>query len=316
MPDLGLTHHPITDLFRAPETAEDWEPYVLSGDRIAAFERDGFVDGIPVLSIAQVDALTRELAEITRPDHDGAEYFYEYNVNEAKEPGHVLFHALGAWRVRPAFHDVLWNPAFLMAAYQLLGTGFRFFHDQVFAKPPRHGGVVAWHQDYSYWTWTRPMAHLTCWIALDDVDRSNGCLYYVPESHRWGLLDRTDLGGDMEAVCSSLTAEQVEAFERRVPIEMKRGWASFHHPLLLHGSFANDSNRPRRATLINVMSDGVRSNMNGDTMPGTNDFPKVACGQPMRGDFYPLLLDPTGRFKSLLESVPKAAPPAGLDSAR
>ena len=27
---------------------------------------------------------------------------------------------------------------------------------------------MAWHQDYSYWTRTTPLAHLTCWIGLDD----------------------------------------------------------------------------------------------------------------------------------------------------
>ena len=54
------------------------------------------------------------------------------------------------------------------AASQLLGGAVRFWHDQLFCKPAKHGGVVAWHQDYSYWTRTKPMAHLTCWIGLDD----------------------------------------------------------------------------------------------------------------------------------------------------
>ena len=37
----------------------------------------------------------------------------------------------------------------------------RLWHDQLFAKPAGHGGCVAWHQDYSYWTRTYPMRHLT-----------------------------------------------------------------------------------------------------------------------------------------------------------
>ena len=69
-----------------------------------------------------------------------------------------------------------------MPASQLLGGPVRFWHDQLFCKPAHHGGVVAWHQDYSYWTRTEPMSHLTCWIALDDSDRDNGCLYMFREA--------------------------------------------------------------------------------------------------------------------------------------
>jgi ectoine hydroxylase-related dioxygenase (phytanoyl-CoA dioxygenase family) len=134
---------------------------------------------------------------------------------------------------------VLWNPAFLMAASQLLGDkDVRFWHDQLFCKPAHHGGVVAWHQDYSYWTRTTPMQHLTCWTALDDAFIENGCLYYVPKSHEWGLLDKPELAGDMEGLMNYLTEEQKAKF-KPVPIEMKKGYATFHHPLMVHGSYEN-----------------------------------------------------------------------------
>jgi len=47
-----------------------------------------------------------------------------------------------------------------------------FLARSLFCKPARHGGVVAWHQDYSYWTRTKPMAHLTC--AGSDSTRRRG----------------------------------------------------------------------------------------------------------------------------------------------
>jgi ectoine hydroxylase-related dioxygenase (phytanoyl-CoA dioxygenase family) len=78
----------------------------------------------------------------------------------------------------------------------------------LFCKPAREGGVVAWHQDYSYWTRTQPMAHLTCWIGLDQSTLENGCLQYVPESHRWPLLPVTGLAGDMDEIRTVLTAQQ------------------------------------------------------------------------------------------------------------
>ena len=223
-----------------------------------------------------------------KKSHPANHLFHEYHSNESKDPNAVLFHALGAWRTGPAFHDVLWSPAFLVPASQLLGGPVRFWHDQLFCKPAHHGGVVAWHQDYSYWTRTEPMSHLTCWIALDDSDRDNGCLYYVPGSHRWKLLPVTGLTGNMDEIMTVLTPEQKQAF-LPVPIELKRGQCTFHHPLMVHGSYANRSGRPRRATLINAFRDGVRSASDDPLLEGV---PPVPSGARMEGQFFPLLFDP------------------------
>jgi ectoine hydroxylase-related dioxygenase (phytanoyl-CoA dioxygenase family) len=304
MTDLGAAHHPLTELFERPERPEDWEPYVLSGEVVAQFQEQGFVDGIRLLSEEQVEALQAELTELMLPNCPGAEHFYEYHSNESAEEGTELFHALGAWRVRPAFHDLLWSPAFCMASYQLLGGSVRLFHDQLFAKPAHHGGVVAWHQDYSYWTWTEPMAHLSAWIALDDATEENGCLHYVPGSHRWGLVQRTELAGDMESVLAQLNEEQRQDVSRSVPAIMSRGEASFHHPLMMHGSFANRSSRRRHAAVINVLADGTRSNMSQGSAPGTDGYPYIPKGEPMGGTGYPLLFDPTDDLARWLRSVP------------
>jgi ectoine hydroxylase-related dioxygenase (phytanoyl-CoA dioxygenase family) len=160
----------------------------------------------------------------------------------------------------------------------------------LFCKPPKHGGVVAWHQDYSYWTRTQPMAHLTCWIALDDATRENGCLQYVPRSHTWELLPKPSLAGTMNAIEEVLTAEQKAAFAP-VAVELPRGYATFHHPLMLHGSSANVSDRPRRGAVLNVVRDGVRSMTNDPLLEGV---PPVPAGQPLGGQFFPLLYDPAG----------------------
>jgi hypothetical protein len=89
--------------------------------------------------------------------------------------------------------------------------------------------VVAWHQDYSYWTRTKPMAHLTCWTGLDDADTQNGCMYYVPGSHRWGLLDKPALAGDMDGIMGYLSEDQKREF-KPVPIELKAGYSAFPPP--------------------------------------------------------------------------------------
>jgi ectoine hydroxylase-related dioxygenase (phytanoyl-CoA dioxygenase family) len=155
----------------------------------------------------------------------------------------------------------------------------------VFVKPAREGGVVAWHQDYSYWVRTQPLAHLTCFIALDDMTRENGCLQYVPGSHRWPLLPRGELASDMEAVLEILSDEQRAAFVP-VAVELRAGEASFHHPLTVHGSYPNASDRPRRAAVVNFIRDGVMSDSNEPLLEGV---PVIAPGEKLQGKYFPLL---------------------------
>lgn len=282
--DFSHHHQPVTDLFPA---AGDLARFRLSEEQLEFFRENGYLAGVRLLDDAQIESLREELAEFITPDHAGAELWYEYHSNESGDPDGVLFHALGAWRLRPAMHDALWNPAFTAPASQLLGGSVRFWHDQLFCKPAGHGGVVAWHQDYSYWTRTKPMNHLTCWIGLDDSTTENGCVHYVPGSHRWPLLPTTELAGGMDAIRDVLSESQLAEF-RPVACEMRAGEASFHHPLTLHGSYANLSDRPRRAIVLNVFLDGVQSAADEPLLSGTDAIPP---GEPMGGRFHPLLLE-------------------------
>jgi ectoine hydroxylase-related dioxygenase (phytanoyl-CoA dioxygenase family) len=285
MQDLSIYHHPIGTLLRQ-RLDKNGDSFRLSEDQINFFHERGYISGVRVLTDEQVETLRKELADLADPKHPGHELFYEYHSNESSEPDHILFHALGAWRITPGFHDLLWNPAFTIPASQLLGGPVRFWHDQLFCKPAHHGGVVAWHQDYSYWTRTQPLAHLTCWIGLDDSTRENGCLQYIPESHRWPDLPITRLAGDMDAIHAVLNAEQRQQFDAAVAVELRKGEASFHHPRLVHGSFANHSDRARRATVVNVMRDGVRSATNESLLHGV---PVIPAGEKVEGQFFPLL---------------------------
>ncbi len=287
--DLSRYHSPITELFKWPARVDDWAQYRLAEDQIEFFHTNGYLSGIRLLNDEQIERLRAELAELIDPNHTGSNLFHEFHTNESTDPSTSLFHALGAWRIAEGFHDLLWNPAFLMPTSQLLGGAVRFWHDQLFCKPAHHGGVVAWHQDYSYWTRTQPMAHLSCWIGLDNSTRENGCVHYVPGSHRWNLLPITGLANDMSSIESVLSDEQKSQF-KPVPIEMKKGECSFHHPLMVHGSFANVSDRPRRGTVINVFRDGVRSAANDPLLAGV---PPIPTGEKMEGQFFPLLFDPS-----------------------
>jgi ectoine hydroxylase-related dioxygenase (phytanoyl-CoA dioxygenase family) len=284
--DYSTRHEIVSSLFSVPE---DLTPFRLTDNQVAFFHEHGYLSGVKVLDAAQIASLRSELETFFDPDHEGRDLWYEYHTNESTDPDRVLFHALGAWRVGRAFHDLLWHPAVTVPASQLLDGGVRFWHDQLFCKPARHGGVVAWHQDYSYWTRTKPLAHLTMWIALDDATVDNGCVKYVPGSHRWPLLPMTTLAGDLEGIRALLNDEQNAAFDNPVPAELKAGYATFHHAKTLHGSDANSTDQPRRATVINMVQDGVCSDSDEPLLTGVPPIPK---GEPLAGRFFPLTLRP------------------------
>ena len=90
----------------------------------------------------------------------------------------------------------------------------------------------------------------------------------------------------MDAIRDALNDEQWERFQNPVAIELKKGCAAFHHPLLVHGSFENRTSNPRRATVVNVFRDGVRSKSDEPMLQGVD---AIAAGQPMQGKFFPLL---------------------------
>jgi ectoine hydroxylase-related dioxygenase (phytanoyl-CoA dioxygenase family) len=284
MDDLSRHHQPIGNLLSRVSPA-DYHRYRLTDAQVAFFHENGYLTGVRILTDDQVEILRTEVEQLMDPAHPGRNLFHEYHSNESTDPNRVLFHALGAWRVLPGFHDLLWNPAFFVPASQLLDGPVRFWHDQLFCKPAQHGGVVAWHQDYSYWTRTTPLAHLTCWIGLDDSTRQNGCLNYIPGSHKWPDLPKPVLTGEMDAIRGSLPAELQGKFNP-VPVELKKGEASFHHARTMHGSGPNDTQRPRRATVINVFKDGVMSNADEPLLVGV---PVIPRGQKMQGQFFPLL---------------------------
>lgn len=284
--DFADYHKLISNVFEQPKTLEEWNRYKLTDEQVAHYNEFGYLSGIKLLEDSQIDVLNKELVEIRDPQHPAHHLFYEFHSNESSNPNNVLFHSLGHWRISEGFHDALWNPAFIMAASQLLGNkSVRFWHDQLFCKPAHHGGVVAWHQDYSYWTRTIEMQHLTCWTGLDDATTENGCLHYIPKSHKWGLLDAPEIAGDMLGLMQYLSDVQKAEFKPK-PIELKKGFATFHHPLLVHGSYENKSEISRRAFVLNVFADGTVSNSDEELLSGV---PIIKKGQKMEGKFFPLL---------------------------
>ena len=253
----------------------------LTNAELHAFARDGFVFPVPVLEPAEIEDLRRRVDAIRARLDELAPSLYEVERGYTERPDEVVCHFLGGWRVDSALRALVFDPRITIPCAQALGVErLRLWHDQVFYKPPRHLGVVPWHQDYSYWQRAQPANHVTLNLMLDDATLESGCVHFVPGSHRHGLLPKARFDGPMD---------QVTAARGAVPAVVRAGQASIHHSHTVHGSHANTSDRPRRALVFNYM--GARTRCADGTTPLLKGVPLVREGEVIDGEFFPIVLD-------------------------
>ena len=268
---------------------EAWSSYALSPEQLAAFERNGYLAGLPVLGENAVDLVRAALGRIHDRLDELEPHLYEVEAASKERPDEVVFHMLGAWRVEPILKALLFHPAITVPAAQLLKTDrVRFWHDQVFSKPPHHPGVVPWHQDYSYWTRVGPPRHLTFNLLLDEGTEESGCLRFLRGSHRWPLQDRVPFDGPMEGALATVPKSLLSDADQGLATGLP-GTASIHDSHTMHGSFANNSDHPRRAVVINVMHPDTR--VLDDSEPLLAGVPHLKKGAVVAGEDFPILLD-------------------------
>ncbi len=284
------THHGMAGtLFPEIRTRSEANDFRISDGAVSEFRERGFIKGPRVLNDKQIDALRTGLERIRTGENPRLGELYEIDEAWKNAPEQNVFHFLGAWRIDEAFHDILFHPAITVPVSQLLDTPkVRFWHDQVFYKPKRHPGVVAWHQDYSYWTRAIPSRHLTVWIGLDDTTLDNGCIHYVPGSHKWPLLPKLQLLENMDGIKTVLSPEQLAEFKPE-PMLLKAGECSIHDSMTLHGSYGNDSDGPRRGVVLNFMHPETRcADGKHPLLQHTSVIPEGAI---IEGDDFPIVYD-------------------------
>ena len=127
-------------------------------------------------------------------------------------------------------------------------------------------------------------------LALERADEENGCLQFVPGSHRWGPLPSASFGGELDQVQAHLSDSQRAAFHP-IQVHLKAGEASIHHSSTLHGSFANTTDRPRRSLVLNYMGPDTRCA--DSSIPLLKGCPLLEVGALIEGAFFPIALDRT-----------------------
>lgn len=134
-------------------------------------------------------------------------------------------------------------------------NGIRIWHDQALIKPP-YGNPTAWHLDNPYWSFYSRDA-ISLWMALDDATLANGCMWYIPGTHKLARYDNVGIGHNIRDLFRVYPEwMQMEA----VAAPARAGSAVFHNGLVAHGAGANMTPRPRRAMTCAYMPDGSTFN--------------------------------------------------------
>ncbi len=118
-------------------------------------------------------------------------------------------------------------------------------------KQPRVGGVVDWHQDAAFLR-TDPISVTAFWFALDDANRSNGCLWVQPGGHRSPLRNRFVVL-DGKAHLETLDPTPWPTTADAVPVEVEAGTLVLFNGLLPHYSAPNRSDKPRHAYTLHAL---------------------------------------------------------------
>ncbi len=159
------------------------------------------------------------------------------------------------------------------------------YHDHALIKPPGElSRETNWHQDAPYWPMEQVGA-LSAWIAVDDVTTVNGCLQFIPGSHKYGLLEPVPLATEGASVLKTLESTGVKEEVDPVVMEMKAGGVTFHHGCTFHYATGNHSVAPRRAHAIIYMPEYITYNGRRDA-GGADD---LEVGKPFQGSRHPIL---------------------------
>jgi ectoine hydroxylase-related dioxygenase (phytanoyl-CoA dioxygenase family) len=134
-----------------------------------------------------------------------------------------------------------------------LGPDAYLFNDQYVVKGTEGETSFSWHQDSGYIPYPHS-PYLTCWIALDEVDESNGTVYVLPYS-RAGTRDvvphrRDEATGDMIGYFGN---------DIGIPAVVPAGSIVGFSSTVFHRSGANTTPAMRRAYVVQYSPEPILS---------------------------------------------------------
>jgi ectoine hydroxylase-related dioxygenase (phytanoyl-CoA dioxygenase family) len=261
---------------------------VVSNAQVEQFQTNGYLIVRQLVDSKTVEVLKGALMAII----DGQDGGIRRKLPVQYLNGTKVTEFQGLWKTNPVFTDFIKNSKLGEAAAQLMDTReVRLLYDQMFHKEAILGGAVACHQDYDYWRYVSTPNMLTAWMALSSVTRESGCVYFIPGSHRWGLIERFGSNimkdTDPELLLNRDLSQEQKDLVTREPAILEPGDVSFHHSLVIHCSYPNISKTTRLGYIHRYIPSDARYVESHD-IHKSHEI-EVKDGEPIRGANFPLV---------------------------
>jgi hypothetical protein len=131
-------------------------------------------------------------------------------------------------------------------------------------KPAGMGAPTPWHQDEAYWDPSQQYQNASIWMPLQEATIENGCLWFVPGSHEWPVLEHRPIGGDVRV--HGLEIVDLDVTKSAVACPLPAGGITIHRNRTAHYAGPNTSSIPRRALILGT---GCPNHV----YPGERSFP-------------------------------------------
>ncbi len=222
----------------------------LTPEQIAAFRERGFLVLPEFAPVDELEAMRATFERLFRErvGWERGAFFDLAGLDEEGRPA-KLPQLLKPASFAPELRETQAFANAASIARQLLGRGTVPWFDHAILKPPGYGAPTPWHQDEAHRNDPGiTYEQLSVWLPLQPATEANGCMRFMPGTHRGPVLDHRSPNSDPRI----MAVECVEPFDpaQSIACPLPLGSASVHHWRTLHGSGANTSDEPRFACIL------------------------------------------------------------------
>lgn len=230
---------------------------VLSEQQRSFFWENGYLVVENAVTPEQLEALRRDFNSWVDESRghddsygstmDGRARFDLESGHRAEQP--ALRRVNAPIEVSEAFHAVVVDSAMVDAVTDLIGPNVKLHHTKINSKLPGAATAVKWHQDFPFTPHSNDDL-VTALLMVDEVTDTNGPLEVLAGSHT-GDVHSLWHDGVFTGFIDDAVAQESQAKSDRCT--GPAGAVCLMHTRLLHGSTANQSDRPR-TLMISVYS--------------------------------------------------------------
>jgi hypothetical protein len=245
--------------------------FTLSHEQIASFLRDGFLRfNTPLLNTNQLEEAKGIYDDLfsKKTGFENGHFFDLAGQDDELEALDMKMPQLLA----PAHYSPELAKIMQPAIQKLSSILQQLFADadvqaglqHLIMKPPHSSVVTPPHQDEAYWPADHFYNSVSIWMPLDAAQEEDGCLSFVPGTHRWDVLPHRSIGGNVKIHGLQLDIPDVHVAEitsKAVSCPLVAGGVTIHTNRTIHFAGCNSSAIPRRAVI-----------MGGGTSKGTGKY--------------------------------------------